>query len=177
MPAWLFGKVSPSSITSWIPPQTPLRVLDLNLVASGAVSKHDSKSYPSLRNARCNMQRRASHLQSQNAFNAGALHPSRGARVPGPATSPDVRRENAASGDRKHSPLGPSLLSESSRLRRFEPRPVVSGPPRTTDIALTAPLVRANSGSRRAPIRSPCRRGTPRRRQRQFGLPAACSAC
>ena len=69
-------------------------VFDLYFVASGAVSKHDSESWPRLRNARIKMQRRASNSQSQNAFDAGALHPSRGARIPSPAATPDVRRDS-----------------------------------------------------------------------------------
>jgi len=39
------------------------------------------------------MQRHVSDTQSENTLDAGALHPSRGAGIPGPATTPHVRRD------------------------------------------------------------------------------------
>ena len=102
-----------------------LWVLYLYFVAGGAVSKHDVETWPRVRNARIKMQRRASNLQSQNAFDAGALHPSRRTSIPAPAATPDVRRDgidirrnNMLAAGEHDSFFQPTISDKTATLRK-----------------------------------------------------------
>src|SRR6202044_2441101 len=69
-----------------------VRIFDRDFVARRAVSINNLEARPFARNARIDQQRFAAETKSQYPFEARAIHPTRGARVPGPSTASDMRR-------------------------------------------------------------------------------------
>src|SRR5436309_14177449 len=66
-------------------------VLDRDLIARRVVAEAELEAGPGARDARVEVKRAAPDAEAQDPLDAGAMHPARGARVPGPAAAAHVR--------------------------------------------------------------------------------------
>src|SRR5215471_13127147 len=67
------------------------RVFDRELVPRRVIAKGHGVTRPGVRDARIQVQRGATQAETEDGLDAGTVHPSRRAGVPGPAAAPDVR--------------------------------------------------------------------------------------
>src|SRR5271166_237364 len=67
-------------------------VLDSYVIVGGVVSEYDSEARPCFWYARIQKQRRSLHPEPEDPLEAGLVHPSSRAGVPGPSATPDMRR-------------------------------------------------------------------------------------
>src|SRR5512146_1467830 len=72
-------------------PADAARVLDDDVVTRRAVSKRDREPVPSRRDAWVEHESRAREPEAEQPFDPGAIQPSRGPGIPGPAATADVR--------------------------------------------------------------------------------------
>src|SRR5436309_14191237 len=66
-------------------------VLDRDLIARRVVAEVNLEATPGARDARVEVKRATPDAEAQDPLDAGAMHPARGARVPGPAATAHVR--------------------------------------------------------------------------------------
>src|SRR5262245_36297923 len=69
-----------------------IRILDLNLVARGVVTKRDGKAGPGARDAGIDVERGAAKAKAQQPLDTRAIHPAGRAGVPAPAAPSRVGR-------------------------------------------------------------------------------------
>ena len=83
---------TPSISAKQTPRLDPGRIVDRDFILRGLTANRHLERRPTFGNAGVEMQESAADAQPENALYAGALHPTRRARVPRPAAPPDMGR-------------------------------------------------------------------------------------